>query len=403
MNIEIQYYLMHILLLTATAIAGYKIQTSSTSRYWQVASICIVTFLLVEGLRWGRQIDWILYYDVYEQIKSGIDTEHEFLFMLLWQFFAFLDIPYPVVVCFSSFLLITSLLTILKDYKPVYFFALLYLVCIICHVSANLQRWFLGASFLYWALCYFQKRMYRVAIVISICACLFHVAIIIVLPLFFFLLKYDKVLMKPLPATLVLVLLTVFFDPSVLSNFTIIFDLFSNVSRFAQYMEDPEGWLNGTASTVEMEKRSLLHNLGAIVPYIFAIIANYHILINNSKSKNYKNYGLLKGNNAFIYNTFVLGTWVLAITMSLELVGRYSYLFYPFISIALANAVKYYYRHKTILYKIGFLACFGFLLLKISYNIKPLVDNPVFMGYVWDSNQYPINIVRSEMYSSKSK
>lgn len=73
------YVALHVSLLIILLLSCRKIVTHRKC-YWRYAIFPISFYGLEEGLRWGRETDWNLYYYVYEDYLHGISSNHEWLF-----------------------------------------------------------------------------------------------------------------------------------------------------------------------------------------------------------------------------------------------------------------------------------------------------------------------------------
>ena len=76
--------------------AGLKIRyLKNNSLYWRYAILPIISYCICRGLRFGRGIDYNLYYDVYQLIGWDFNsTNHEFLFKCINGFMYQLGLPY---------------------------------------------------------------------------------------------------------------------------------------------------------------------------------------------------------------------------------------------------------------------------------------------------------------------
>ena len=117
--ISVQYIVLHVLLVLVTYISCKKIKSQSSHKYWQYAMWAIIAFTLEEGLRWGRMIDWCMYYGTYASILEETDYTMEPVFRIVWSLFAILHVPYCGIISFMSFLFIVSAFYFCKPYRNV--------------------------------------------------------------------------------------------------------------------------------------------------------------------------------------------------------------------------------------------------------------------------------------------
>ena len=92
--ISVQYIVLHVLLVLITYMSCKKIKFQSSHKYWQYAMWAIIAFTLEEGLRWGRMIDWCMYYGAYASILEETGYTMEPVFRIVWSLFAILHVPY---------------------------------------------------------------------------------------------------------------------------------------------------------------------------------------------------------------------------------------------------------------------------------------------------------------------
>ena len=87
-NVLIRFTILKLALLLSSFIAGYFMSHSKNNKqYWKGAFIIIVAFAVVEGMRFGRLIDWNNYYIRYQEIGNGISEEkYELLFTTICKF-----------------------------------------------------------------------------------------------------------------------------------------------------------------------------------------------------------------------------------------------------------------------------------------------------------------------------
>lgn len=117
--IEFRYITLHLIVVFIILIFCNKIYKAPKYMYWKYASVPIFVFTIEEGLRWGREIDWCVYYFVYDNFKNNIFEGHEPLFTSIWWSFAHLGFDYYIIISFCSFLLIFSIFYLFKPYDEI--------------------------------------------------------------------------------------------------------------------------------------------------------------------------------------------------------------------------------------------------------------------------------------------
>lgn len=377
--IEIRYILLHILLAIILFIYGKFISKSSEKKYWKLALIPIVAFTIEEGLRWGRNIDWCVYYSVYNDYLKGFSTDHEILFQVIWKIYAFLNLPYTILIASCSCFLICSLFYLIKPHKEVIFIAIPFLVFYCANNATNLIRWYMGASFLFFAIRLFQEQKTIKAIILAICSVCTHAGLILAIPIFYFFLVYKRKIFKPFSAITISLLLSIFFEPSFMARFAFISNFFSGFERFSIYASDASGWLTGTGQNAETTRRGIFSMLVANVPLWIYIIVGYKIC----KQK------------LFIqsYNILVAGVFLRSMASGLELMGRYAYLFEPFICIIASHVILYLLKQKRNVMNVAMLLIAVILVFVKMWAFCSPMDYTELMHYVWDKQLAPSSLI----------
>lgn len=379
--IEFKYILFHILLLLITYIYGKQISKRPIQLYWKIGIWIIIAFTIEEGFRWGRNIDWCVYYNVYQDYLKGFSSNHEILFQALWRTYAYFNLPYYIVIASCSGLLIYSILYLCKPYKEVAFILIPFIIAMCANNATNLIRWYMAFSFLLIAIRLYLNGKIKHSIVFTICSICTHLGMIIAIPIFYFIINRKRIFFKPLTTILISLALIVLFDPSVLGKFSFIFDLFSGFERFNTYSEDATGWLTGTGQNADSIRRSYMEQLIATIPL-------WTYIISGDK--------LCKINKHFIpiYNLTAIGIFLKNAASGLELFSRYAYLFEPFICIIAAYGILFLHKEKKwtvsniLLYTIGIF----FIIRKFFMFCTPM-EYEQFMHYLWDSNIDPNELI----------
>lgn len=106
-EVSIIYFIFRLLLFVVAVWNGYILSHKDRKLKISDFSPIIFVYTLYSGLRWGRGVDYNVYYWVYENIKNGISREdNEPLFELLVKISAWLGFSWQGFVVFMSFFLI---------------------------------------------------------------------------------------------------------------------------------------------------------------------------------------------------------------------------------------------------------------------------------------------------------
>lgn len=377
--IEFRYILFHLLLAIILIYYGKQISCKSINSYWKLSLIPILAFTIEEGLRWGRNIDWCVYYYVYNDYLQGFSSNHEILFQAIWKLYAFLNLPYPIIIASCSCLLIFAIFYFAKTYKSVSYILIPFIVFNCAGTATNLIRWYMGFSFLLIAIRLYQEEKRTLAILLTTCSVCTHIGLIIAVPIFYVLLTYNKILFKPFAAIVISILLSVLFDPSIMGKFSFIFDFFKGFDRLDTYANDATGWLTGEGQNADSERRSTSALLIANIPLWVYILVGYKIC---------QNLNLIKA-----YNLMLVGIYLKNTASGLELMGRFAYLFEPFICVMASYGIWHLMRQKrtfanTILLFISII----YILRKLYVFCAPM-EYEELMHYVWDYQLSPSSLI----------
>ena len=370
--ITFQYILLHFLLLCILFVFCRKISCAKNdSNYWKLAFFPMVAYTLEEGLRWGREIDWNLYYDVYNTLASGGWTGHEPLFSLMWKLCGILQFPYPLVITLSSLLFIYSLFFFFKPYRNVIWIAIPLSVASHIVTSSNLIRWYMAISFCLISFALYRSKKNILGLLFFSGAFLTHYAML-PMCLFFLLCNRKKPISRPSIAIVVCLVLILFFDKSLLVYLGPIFRLFENVNRFTQYFDRG---ISGLMSQSE-ETKSLAMTFFSFIPYIAFIMYGNRLCKKNMIPW-------------FYYNMVVVASYLKIISAGMELFGRYYYVIDFFVCLMAAHVVAYLkVTHKKMIGKILFAFCILFFIRKAIYMCTPFQYDEMML-YVWNTQIDP--------------
>lgn len=358
--------LMYILL----GVGGMKLAHARNNKlYWLVSILPILAFGLNFGLRWGRGVDYNLYYWIYNNILHGITVEDV---EPLWKLLVLvvgnvLNLPWSGMVLLMSLFLIFSLVCFMKNYREVAYFALP-LFALNAVQSQNLMRWFLAFSFFLIALKYLEDKSMKYFFIFSTCSFLIHFGfIIIIIPVY--LLHFCKKAILPPWASV-----SIFFSSYFLFNRDYMSVLAGFVyklnigSRFALYQNNAEIWLTG--DNLEMMGISTI----GIVNSIYIIILGYRMVQKRT-------------NLIFMYNITLVGIVTAPAMAQIELMWRINLIFFLFQFIILSYLFNDYVSLKKCRNTLICIITIGVLLLNIRSSVlQPLTAKKNSTYYIWDSH-----------------
>jgi hypothetical protein len=311
------------IVLLATGYAIFQKRKNNSATYWKNSMIALIAYSLIEGLRYMRGTDYILYKEWYEGLEK---RELEPAFDLLNSVLNFMGMPYTVAFFVYSFLTIFCAFVLLKQHKEIAFFAvpLVFLATIV--QSENLIRQILAFSIILYSMTYLNNNSlnnnnWLKFGVIFLVAALTHYSSIILLP-FIILFRY---LNRPLANIYILCfiyLLTFLWKPEYWGNYYVYFNFLQDNNVYATYAENMEHWLSVGdymgISSLFYKIRLGIFNLGII-------ILGYRLAL-KYKQNNFNLY----------YNLFIIGAIFQNITTRIEILYRLDLYFYMFWFIVLA-------------------------------------------------------------------
>lgn len=351
------------------------------NKYWTLAIFPIIAYGLEEGLRWGRETDWNLYYYVYQDYLHSLSSDHEFLFQLIWRSFAAFGVSYPCVITACSVLFIFSLFFFFKPFAKSKEFAYIVPLCVACHIvtSSNLIRWYMAMSFLLIGTRLWLDKKKIVGILVLGASIFIHFFSLAILALMVGGLSFKKVFLKPLIACVVCTLLLFLFDRSILSKFGFIYDLFGMFNRFSGYLDNGYSFIIGKDEG-DSGTKSILMSFITFLPYYAFIVCGY------------KMYKTGKVTIAY-YNIVVIASIFKVISQGLELIGRFYYFLDFFVCMVCVYSISYLYKNKSkFIDKVFIVICICYVIRKFIFMCQPLEYNELML-YVWDKRIEPSSII----------
>lgn len=369
--ITAQYLLLHIILLLIFVIMSNRISKCKDENYWGNCLPLILGFTLEEGLRWGRDIDWIGYYYRYQDFKISYGTEFEFLFNFFFKNCAIVGIPYVVVISICSFMWIYSLCYFCKPYKELVKYFLPICLLFFTVLASNTYRWYLALSFFLMALRNFIDGKTYVAIALLLCVYGTHVAafIISIIGIFFVYFYKNSCLVKPIYVVIFSILLIFFFQLEYMQSSISIFQIL-DFGRFSGYINDSEHWF--FTETREGERKSIIEYVLLMIPFYIVMWQTYLIQLKEKRNEVY-----------IFYNLLTILILLRSVTSGIELLQRMA-TFYDFIFVLLISFVFYYRKRITYINRSLLCIVFMFVLYKGVLYIKPYPSEHL-MKYVWNS------------------
>jgi hypothetical protein len=348
--------------------------------------VAIIIYTLNEGLRFGRAVDFNLYFGTYNDIVAGKDDKSDFLFMYLCKFWGYIGLTFQSFILFLSFMFIVGTLLFMKNFKNILPLALPLFVFFSIKDVENMIRWYLSFSFVLIGLSELleKEKLTRKYILTNVIACLIHYAMLPVPIILYCIAKLKKPMLPPCVSFPLFLGVYIFFETDVMLQFTDMANLLIEISgeRFSSYGDKAEYWLTGGFAGEDIS--------GSIGYSEFAF---FFLLV-------YWGYRAVKQwqgwEYVFTYNCFLVGLFLLPIGRKIELLMRYDNVFFIFHAIVMAHIIYFLYIKKEIRVKpIILCVCFFILFyLPVKTFMSPLEDDPRKYLYVWNKS----NLTPEKMY-----
>lgn len=379
-NVLIRFVLLKFALVLSTFVAGYLMSRSKNSKqYWKGAFVVIAAFTVVEGLRFGRLIDWNIYYIHYQEIGKGVSERNlEPLFQLICKSLYLLGVPYWGFIALQCSFLMYSCCLLFQECKRCAFWILPPLICLL-YMNENFIRWYLAASFFFVSLYYLQKekKLWMAVYFVAAVAC--HSGIIVFSPIFLLSKYLDKYLFDKKIVAAIFLLFTFFLSISQLSFIVSLASFFSkiglgNLGNIGGYLNSANYLINGRgAADLGFFYRSFSNQMRLVLEFLPIILLAPKFV------KQYR-FGML------FYNVFVIGAIFDPVFNMVEILGRFSNVMLFFASIV--GGIVYY--HAIILKQVSKNVRI-FCILSFICGVWPSIsiafaNHSVYeMMYIWDS------------------
>lgn len=378
-DIKFTYIIIKSIELLVFIFGGFFLSKSKTNiDYWKHAFYIILMYAISMGLRFGRMIDWNMYYFRYNNLGHSVKSEeYELLFEYICNIFYNIGIPYWGFIFLQCAFFMFAVLVFLKNYK----FALPFILPLFIDVSwSNEQfiRWYISFSFLLLAMNSLFNGKRISSYCWMTCAFLSHAGIILFFPLLIFSNKLNTFTLSPVISILLLIIATTVIKLTDFLFITNITDLLyaTNMgthAKYGHYLNETEQLLSGEWGHTGYMKTSTFYKLRSFIVYAPIIYWGRDIM---SKYK----YGI------FIYNLFILGAILNPLFSIIEIFNRYSIILLWFFCIV--GGIVYYNLFKG--YKFRFIVSI-MLFMSLLCAIQPVIsnifgrDNNNEMLFIWDS------------------
>lgn len=366
-DIQIQFVLLRSLLFFSFAIIGYQINKNSNTKKLFIFSVILYT--LIEGLRYNRGIDYVIYKDRYTYIDSLSiwNSIEDPMFIYFCQFLKKMGLGFQSFILICSSLVAIASIKILSTERKIMLYSMPLMVSFM-FTAENLIRWYLAYSILLIGLYYLLKEKQKIFYLLSTIAVLMHAGFILYIPIVFLVFYFNKLILPPRISTLIYISIWIFFSTSFMLKFAEYLSFFSLFGeRYVAYVDNIDVWLTGSNRNVTSI------GLSSAIRYLFPLFITYNYIKESSNKK-----------LIFFYNMYTIGVVSYPMTV-IELVNRYNqcFIFFEVFIGSLALYIIFNLKQKS-LPKILLALYYCYTILAVNFK-KPFEVESDTLLFIWDA------------------
>lgn len=357
--------------------SGKKIsKAKSNKEYWKAAILPILSFSVYMGLRFGRLVDYNLYFFRYQEIGRGInEDDYEFLFQYLCYFLFQLKVPYYIFIYLCSLSIIIICFKFIKKNKEAGIYISLILLSALTPVE-QLVRWFLAMNFLILGVIELEKKQYVKFFIWAAISIFIHIGYLLLTVLIFAVSFYKKPFFNSKIAILLLFLTTFVLDVSILHLFDNYIQILSINDRTQNYAENYSNMINGDFGRLGIRALDISNKIRIFLAYSFPL---------------YQITKLVKANKISLTQTNICFLTLILIPLfsQLEILSRYTASLYLLSVIPIGYS--YYASFKS--YKTNSPLKNAMTIISLCAILYPLIfftflgrQNWYQMLFIWDAN-----------------
>lgn len=363
------YYCLQTALLIIGALCGY-ILSKRKSKF--CFGLIVVSFTLIEGLRFGRGIDYNLYAEGWEKDVPYLNgLEKHPVFSIVEYISYWIGLPFQFIIILCSFILIYGGMKFLIRHRSVLLFSIP-LFIYLCHGAENLFRWYTAFGLTLLAYTSYKDRKLGISFIYLILAVGTHYLFLITIIVYVLMLKPQKPIWNNYIAIIVFVLLALLFQTSFMLAFSNLINFyFSFIPGYGNY-DDIEGWLTG--SNKDETIISFSRYLKFLVFYLPAILIGRKIAFR------------FKDLMPF-FNIYLLGFTLYPAMAKIEIFYRYNQVFIIFVVIFISYAYMGLIKKKIYSCNamISLIILTSFVLQIYRMSKFYYIPNKWKTMYVWDA------------------
>lgn len=374
--IKLVYVILKLLELLIFVVSGKSMAVAKSSKgYWTSASFAICAYALVEGLRYGRMVDYWGYLNLYNRSNTLFMNEVDPFFSVVLFFFKEIGLGLNLLLIIQSAILMYACFVMLQPYRKYAKYVVpLFLPLLI--MNENFTRWFLACSFLYIAFDQYMKSKFLSAFIWILSAQFTHNAILPLIPVVMFYPLYNKIL---IPRSLVLglfVFMTLFSDITnatfivTVSDFLLDTGLIAGDTSMKAHLVHAEDLIQGDYLGLGVMQKTLYQKIINLIIWIPIVWFGY-VYANNEKMKG-------------MYNIMSVSIILLPLFTQVELLDRYT-TFLNVLSVIIVGVYYYNELNNRVSYR------FAVAFLSLMLSMYPAVSFIFNRGgsqdmlFIWDA------------------
>lgn len=379
------FAVIQICCLAIMVVYGKKLsETRSNKHYWLVAIVPLIAYGFTYGFRFGRLIDWNVYYYRYVNLGKNMELEdYEWIFEHVCHYLYELGVPYPGFIFLQCLFFMFSILLLLSANKDIVRWGLP-IGFVLGGGNEMFIRYYMGFSFSIIAIYYLTRtdcrivKRYVLAIIFALMGGLSHNACYFMVLL---IATYRIMNLKAIPwqASVPLLFLTTFIFN--ISQFSFLVDIANYISALSGDEFHGAGYLDHVDDLIAGDFMSVGYMSNSIQTNIRTFCYTAPVFYYASK--------LLreKSSDVYFYNMFVIGAVLNPCFGTVELLNRISssMLFFGFFPCALWYI---YALRKKKAKQIEFYMA----LISVFFLVYPYVNDALLrpeekgLLFIWDAN-----------------
>lgn len=369
----IEFFAIQFILFLICVFCGYKYNKTRNKIY---LGLFIFSFTLIEGLRFGRGIDYNVYYQVYVSHQNGTyENGKALIFDYLCEFLVFLNLPYQSIIIICSGILAVSAIIWLEKYPKVIFYSLPWFYLVALPTTENLFRWYTAFAFVLIGMDYLIRGKTKLYFIFSIIGIGFHTFIILPVILFYLLNKAKSIIFKPIWAIGLYIIISIAWSSDFMLNLMPMANLIlSQLPAYQGYADNLSQWLNGSY-------HGLAGELSIFRQILNLILFSYLIVVGRKAMGQDKNILLY-------YNIMVIGIISYPAFRPIELADRFNQLFIFFQCIIGAYCLFYTFSNTIAKKKYLLITLFVIAILSQDLYKYLMPDNKYYTYYIWNSGKW---------------